>query len=228
MKNTLNQFQKAVEKYEQKIRKGMLIDGVVDPKEYFNTNPKIAWMLKEAYTDEEDGGHIRDYYGQPDAYRNFFRYHHQTWHPVIYASYAILNGFQRWNDLPYIRDQPTMCDIIRKIAIINASKAPSITGANTKSSNLANSFCEWWPIVKEQLDVLKPQVLIFGGTFKLYKNPLGLGKEPRHGRYKLVDIWRKDGKIFIDAYHPAYAISRKRYFDSIIDSVREWSESART
>ena len=90
-----------IEEYEKEFKKGTIVDGVIDGEKYFNSKYRIAWYLKEAYTTEVKGWHIKKYYGQEDAYDKFFKdTATQTWHPIIYATTTgILGNFIKWDDI---------------------------------------------------------------------------------------------------------------------------------
>ncbi|HET7116709.1 MAG TPA: hypothetical protein VFI29_09470, partial [Hanamia sp.] len=105
-------------------------DGISNIEEYYKTSPKILWILKEAYG--KDGGVIAE-----DLFNKEFMLgkhrSHGTWHPIIYTSYAILNSnISCYDDMDYIADDPTMIDILHKIAFINVSKFPG--GTTSKDS----------------------------------------------------------------------------------------------
>ncbi|WP_066829619.1 hypothetical protein [Rufibacter ruber] len=216
-----------IEAYEKLFPSGTIIDGVVDGEQYFKSSPKIAWFLKEAYTDEEEGWHIKKYYGQEDAYWEFFRTAATpTWHPIIYASYGILNGFLTWEEMPYIRDKPEMCDVINKVAIINANKFPSVTGTHTVWKNLAQSFESCKGIIQQQIATLQPDIHIFCGTFHLYREMFEIRDEhlvsPREG-FDTCGVWMKDGKLFMDVYHPANRRQKRAvYVNQIVKTAEFW------
>lgn len=218
-----NEFLKEVIEYETMFSTNHIGDGVVDAATYFDSNIKIAWFLKEAYTDEAPGFHMREHYGQENAYEYFFKSHGiPTWHPIIYCSYGILNNFLKWDDMDYIRNKPEMCNVINSIAIINVNKEPSKTGTYTLSKNLDEAFSQSKPIIDLQLKVLQPRVHIFGGTAFLYKEYFNL--EDRHRVKSSTNSFEKDGNLYIEAYHPANRSNkRNEYVDRIIEDVQRWA-----
>ena len=94
-------YSKEVEKYECLFQKGQLIDGVVNPDKYFTSSIKIAWFLKEAYTDQTDGWHIRKYYTGNNIYEDFFKGHAR---PICIRSfiYATVFSMILWNGMTCI------------------------------------------------------------------------------------------------------------------------------
>jgi hypothetical protein len=216
-----------VEEYEKLFNYGTIIDGLISPSDYFNSKYKIAWFLKEAYSNEEEGFHIKTYYGQPDRYNKFFKnVATQTWHPIIYSSYGILNDYCNWDDMPYIKNSPSMCQILDQVAIINANKEPSITGTYTTYKNLNSGFQKYKKIILKQIEVLKPQIHIFCGTFYLYKDIFALTDDDIviSSNLERCKVWHKNNKLFLDVYHPANRVQRrKNYVNEIIESVKNWT-----
>ncbi|NOS90863.1 MAG: hypothetical protein HOP30_02975 [Cyclobacteriaceae bacterium] len=223
----MNQFDASVKEYEGKFKEGQIIDGLVNPLKYLNAKFKIAWFLKEAYTEEEKGWHIKKYYGGENAYKSFFSNTAiPTWHPIIYVSYGILNNFQDWATMHYIRYKPEMCDVVSEIAIINANKWPSKTDTITLHKNLEEGFKECKPIIEHQVQVLKPEIHIFGNTVHLYMEIFGLNDSQPIVESDLLKVWQKDGKLFIGTYHPAIrSYKRQKYVDGIINEVKKWADN---
>lgn len=216
-----------IEEYESSFDEGTIIDGVIDAESYLNSKIKIAWFLKEAYSNEKDGYHIMKHLGQDDAYESFFKnIATQTWHPIIYVSYGALNEFTFYDDMYYIRDRPEMCDVIQNIAIINANKMPSITGTYTLHKNLTEGFDSFKELIQQQIQVLQPQVHIFCNTFHLYKDLFNLTDSEivsQSDYLKKCTVYYKEDKLFLDVYHPANRIlDRETYVDQIIESIKGW------
>ena len=83
---------------------------------------------------------------------------------------------------------------------------------------LEESYQQWQKILFAQIELYKPEVIIFGNTFKFFKEDL-IGKDDLQPQFDNVGInsqlYIKDGIKMIDAYHPA-AIGVSSYVDSII------------
>lgn len=218
--NEINLLEKKIESYGK-----TMVDGAINSEEYLKSKYRIAWFLKESYSDDENSQYYKSLFTADNLYEDFFKnVARPTWHPIIYISYSILNGFKTWQELDYIRDNNDMCNVIKNIAIINANKNYSLTGTWTDNNNLYDGFKKFESILKSQIDLLEPNVLIFGNTFYLFKDFFEINDEHKIDNLSedgLLHTYLKDGKIFLDAYHPA---SRKRnYIDSIINSVKELS-----
>lgn len=208
----------------------IITDGVMKPELYFNHKIRLVWMLKEPYDEVGGTGGGWSYFDMfPDGenlYRvQFNRGHKTTWHPIIYVSYGIYNDFQKWEDMNYIRDKNEMCDIVRQVAFINSQKLPSKGFTNTNFEDLLESISKNSDLLMKQIDLLNPNVLIFGNTIELYKNILNLelSKLQNFGSCKYII---QDHKLFISAYHPSQrTVTRNKYVNDIITLVEKWSNN---
>jgi len=233
---TLEEFKKEIEQLEDDIEKHFKKEvekgvreiiwdgiGIEDAEKYYNTSPKILWILKEAY-DKENNGRGGGVIAEDLFYREWMlgkNPSNRTWHPIIYTSYAILNSnIGCYDNMPFIHEDPSMIDVLHKIAFINVSKFAG--GTTSKNSIISKIYNENKEILLEQIRVFDPDIIIGGNTIHNFVSDLGL--EEKHRNYNEYIFWLKDGKIYIDADHPA----RKRgtdwqeeYVDSILNIVRE-------
>lgn len=119
-----------------------------------------------------------------------------------------------------------MCDIVKEIAIININKYPSETGTYTIYSNLTKSFPLFKDLIARQVEILDPEIFIFGNTFNFYKDTFGIldkHKLPESSNSYRCDCYLKVKKLFIDTYHPANTqIKREKYCNQIINAVNNW------
>ncbi len=216
-----------IEEYESSFDEGTIIDGVIDAESYLNSKIKIAWFLKEAYSNETEGYFLREHLEKENAYNNFFKnIAIPTWHPIIYASYGVLNEFVLYDEMEWIKNKPEMCDVVQSIAIINANKMPSKTGTYTLHKNLTDGFGSFKNLIQKQIQVLQPQVHIFCNTFHLYKDLFNLTDReiiPQSDYLKKCTVYYKEDKLFLDVYHPANRIlDRETYVDQIIKAIKVW------
>ena len=191
-------------------------DGVMDIDEYLKSSPRIMWVLKEPWDDVDENGipcgggwNMSEVFKKDDAWKN------RTWQPIIYASYGIINRYL-WNDMDWIRDDTSMANVLKKIAYINVSKMPGYTQSNNGKIRLA--YKNWREILLGQIRIYKPQVIIFGYTFELFKEDLvGMDAEPIYRDNRIIHVYEKDGVKLLDVYHPNQRIiSREQYVNAII------------
>lgn len=202
-------------------------DGVMQPEVYFSKPIRLAWVLKEPYDEEDGTGGGWSYFDMfpegKDLYvEQFHRGHKSTWHPMIYISHSIHNNFPKWEEMKYIRQDHSMCDVVRHVAFINSQKLPSKGRTNTNFEDLWESIEKHSDLLKKQIDLLDPNVFIFGNTIGLYKKILELdfSNFKDHGSCKFIE---KDGKLYIHAYHPSQrSITRDNYINDIVFVVEKW------
>lgn len=238
--NDVKNFQEQIALLNDEIRKAYsdneeeifpIYDGALNPEEYFmNPSYKILWLMKEPY----DGGEREGEWSLPDFFiDDYDRFYNdlikgssgRTWQPAVYASYGILNNFTNWDEMSYIRDEPSMVKVLGKIAWVNIQKLPSETGKKTDIKNVHDAYKKHKVILNKQIELLNPDIIICGNTFSVIREDLG---NPVTTKFDMVEYFFNNGKLFINAYHPAqFQISRERYVNNIIQCAKEWEEQKR-
>lgn len=193
-------------------------DGIYDAEKYLSTTPRILWILKEPYDDfTKEGKPFGGGWSLYEAYDNNDAWKNPTWQPMIYTSYGIING-KKWEDMDWIKDDKSMVNILKQVAYINISKMPALKNSN--DSVLSHLYSIWRPLLLKQINLYEPQIIIFGNTFKFFKEDLvGGDAEPSKRIDGVIHIYEKGNIKMIDAYHPNQkTISRDLYINSIIDN----------
>jgi hypothetical protein len=208
----------------------VIYDGVMNPEKYFSGTVRLAWMLKEPYDSENGTGGGWSYFDMfsegKDLYvEQFHKGHKSTWHPMIYISYSLHNNYPKWEEMKYIREDHSMCDIVRQVAFINAQKLPAKHYTRTYYNDLWESVSQHSEILKSQVELLNPNILIFCNTIELYKDILNLDLS-RLQRAGTCQYLEKEGKLFVSAYHPSQrTVSRCQYVNDIVNVVSKFSNS---
>jgi hypothetical protein len=206
-----------------------ITDGVMNPELYFANNIRLACMLKESYDSEDGTGggwSLFDMFPEgQDLYEHTFKSPHKTtWQPIIYTSFGIFNNFKKWNELDWLSDDHSMCDIVRQIAIINSQKLPSKGVTSTDFKDLEESINNISDLVQKQIELLSPNVFIFGSTVSLYQSLFNFSLEDFE-RYNTVRYLLRDGKLYLDVYHPSQrSIKREDYVNDIISIVERFAD----
>lgn len=213
-----------------------IYDGIADYSAYIKCPYKVAWVLKEPYDDEKDGNPSGGGWSIP---RDCFLSENQkwkvrSWQRVIYVMYGLLNNLS-YEQMDYVRNNPEMGVILRSVAWINLSKMPGHTNSGGEFANYYHNY--WKPIVKKQIDLYCPDVIIFGNTLSTCReeflspsdNPVPV-EDVFCDEKKILSVYvrEKDRKVLIDAYHPGIRYlkdvndSIAKYVDSIIDMIRKY------
>ena len=221
--------QERLEKYiefraeESKIAKSdyrPIKDGVADLNGYLTSNLKVAWILKEPW-DDEDANHCPKGGGWSlvnDCFNHLTLESHKknpVWQKVAYVMYGFRNN-QKWNDMPWIRNKPEMLYEIRSVAWLNACKMPG--GKVSSDFNIHKGYINVWrPVLKEQLKVYNPDVIIFGKTFQHFCEEFEHKKKIEKYCNQILDFYIAGDQILIDTYHPG----RKggAYVDALVNAL---------
>lgn len=223
----LEQFQSEVELLQQDIkvqllkrqtpRQELIEDGIVNLVEYYNSPIRIMWVLKEPHG---GGGWSMPHQLNTIRALGKDRGAWQTWYPLTYTTYGLLNGYMPSADMPNINRDPAVWLSLRKIAFVNFKKLPGRT--QTNMTELGRQVtAEERKLVARQIETYRPHIVIFGKTFNLLKADLALSGEHElaHGHFQ------KDGKLFINTYHPAQnETSDQAYIDQIISVGKRWQD----
>ncbi len=149
---------------------------------------------------------------------NTYSYWWKTYGKVAQVSYGLINGIVAFNDLPPLNDLKTE---LRKISVINTNK---MRGGKSSSSHkqLKARYQEFKEVLLEQLECLEPDIVIGGNVLaSFYAKDLNLGEKVVNINGMLV--YKKNKKLYLDAYHPAYwPKSRESYYNEIMRAVREY------
>lgn len=228
MNISLEQFQREVSSLNTVIRehskqfetpkRKLIIDGIANAKEYYNSPIKIMWVLKEPYCDKQNGGgdwsmaeglEVRALGKKTDS--------QSTWHPIIYSTYGILHDFVKYEKIPDISGNQNISSVLKKIAFINVQKLPA--GTRTSELVLKTAYQNNKEILLAQIAIYKPDIIIGGKTLHLLKEDLKITKE---GELKFGHF-SKAKTLFINTFHPAQTkITRSEYVNKIIERAETW------
>jgi hypothetical protein len=196
----------------------IISDGIMQPDEYFKKEIRLAWVLKEAYDEEDGTGGGWSYFDLYDKV-DFNISKNQTFKQIIKTSYSIHNEFIKYENIGEIDFE--MKQIIKNIAIINTQKLPAKNYSKTLPKDLQESINKYSDLLETQLDLINPNVIIFGGTFQYYKDLLKI----EDSEIVKGNVWyiSKEDKLYIIAYHPAQTQnSKKDYMNDIVSVVEKW------
>lgn len=135
-------------------RKPFISDGLVDPKKYVASNPKIVFVLKEV----NDPGGKEEW-----DLRSFLRKggRGRTWNNVVRWALGMQNFTCRsWRQYKSISAAQRK-EVLTSIGVINVKKTPG--GASSKSEEIKSIARNDSDLLEEQIELYKPNYLICCG-----------------------------------------------------------------
>lgn len=213
-----------------------IYDGVCDFDQFSKNKYRIMWILKEAYDDVKDGKAFGGGWFITDGNDSGdFDYVSGTWKRIAQVSYGIQNKEKKFEKLPKvnsrIRGDSEYGKLLKSIVYINTNKMPGLT--TSSNYTIQKNFYFWKSILKEQAQLYKPDVVIFGGTYDFYQynfsevfgvNPASPGDMQKYKNAACKGAFVDSNNcLYIDAYHPGYFIlSDEEYFNGIMEIVKKW------
>jgi hypothetical protein len=204
-----------------------IYDGPLHPEEYFKSRIKIMWLMKEPYDEAngEGGGWGFDLWTTDEKFRKglVFGGAKGTWQPAVYTTYGIQNNFMPYDNMNFIRDDHSMIDCMKSVAWVNIQKLPSKNTVRTVMDDVYSSYNIHKDILKRQLELLSPDIVICANTLNVIKDDFDLRPWPNP---IFNEAYTNGRTLFINTYHPAQrTISRKRYIDGLIDCIKLYMQS---
>ena len=199
-----------------------ILDGIADIEWYVNSKPRIAWILKEAWGNDEEGWNLSS---QVIAKQNSSTISSTpSFKRVAYVSRGIHTDTE-WDDLPWISEDEEVASSIKKIAWLNISK---IAGNTTSpDSRIASAFEVWNDVLKKQLNAFDPQIIILGNTYQWVEKLLEIERPKGEADLKENSAWaylNPHNKLIIWAFHPSKIMKDQKYIDDIINVIRKARE----
>jgi uracil-DNA glycosylase len=150
----------------------------------------------------------------------------QTFKPIIYTSWGILNGFCPWGEMPNVEDEPGMLEAIRSIAYINVKKLPGKT--ESRDEEIQKAYHKNRDILLRQIEAYDPDIIIGGSTLNYFLEDLGVTEKATiDPAFDSVHYFVHNGRILIGTYHPSQRVMRQeKYCDDIIQVIRQLTSAA--
>jgi len=200
-------------------------DGIIDPERYIGSKYKILWILKEPYDDDMEGGW--DFKGMIKGKNSIFEFAtgRNTFRPIIYSSWGILNNFCLFDDMDNIEDVPSMLNAFKSIAYINIKKTPGARSSN--SQTVQYYYQKHKDLLLKQVNYINADIIIGGNTLQYLQGDLNLKSENRR-QFNRLSYYQCANKLYINAYHPAQRpsltkVSLEQYCDDIINVAKIWA-----
>ena len=189
-------------------------DGPIDPKRWSKVRRRVLFLLKEAYTDDED-------WNLSDWVRgNDLRKLGNMWWNVGYWAYGI---HRLENDhiptVPWTLDgistvehETNIKESLYGSAIVNVKKSD---GNHRSDMNDLQRYVNMdRHLIEKQIQILKPQIIVCGYTWHLVKNEVWPNSSIERISHQVYSV---DSMIALDYWHPSYRIpSVMKYYTALL------------
>ena len=217
----MKNFKVRIKSSAKEFRGNPIYDGIVNEVLYNDVKPRILWVLKEA---NDEGNEAWDMRG---ALRNDIKTSmgfKKGWDKTFRKLTQVTNGLLRdskFNQLERAQDKPDILDDLQRIAYINVKKTGG--GSVAKDSELKKHYDYNRELLRDQIEAINPDVIIFGATFWLFKKDI----EVKMHSFGSCDggIWKEKNRIILWPYHPAYfGIKDETYFNDLTHAYNSLKE----
>lgn len=197
--------------------KRFIRDGIVNEDWWFQEQsvPKICFFLKEARTQEEGYNLVKDLYKREPW---------KLWQRVAIWTQAIQLSFT--GERPYDVDKIQMKshEAVRQTAVVNVKKSNGL--AESEGEDLWKYVHEDKDLLKRELELVNPDIILCGYTFGMLSEVLGDELEMDGTADTMYAFWKD--KLIIDYYHPACHYPNRVNYYALMTICRlaaeEWEE----
>ncbi|MBS1580250.1 MAG: hypothetical protein JST29_11470 [Bacteroidetes bacterium] len=225
-------------KMEKKTESDFIYDGVINVDEYIKPRPnRILWILKEPYGWDKGYSYLKNLDEKRAIGEN--REAYQTFDPIIYVSYGILNSYMKYDTMIKLDLNKELSKVLRKIAIIQVNKMPRYTtfekkraekNIRTDMNDLKKCYDDNKHILHEQIKVYRPDIVIGANTLQFFKNDKDFNKDIINlkidGEQRNIGHFKRGNTLFIKTYHPSSQRKNSKkyidYIDNIITRVEQF------
>lgn len=194
--------------------KTFVTDGIICPQEWYKQEDKILFILKEAYsTNSSDDWSLVDCLNNPDGRDG------RIWTAIAEWCHAVQNTdadffplFDGWLESPkgdMKKYREKRYELLKKCAVINIKKSNGVNGSD--DADLLCYVNSDWDLIKEQIDIISPTVIVCGSTFHLLRDRKMVAKKDRKKIFGVDTSEVQDergcysigNRAVIAYYHPA-------------------------
>lgn len=219
----LEKIQREFDQQIYKIDTTAFVDGIIDIEKYYSAPKKILWILKEPNSTEESLNWRNEIKNLNDGSGNLKGFA-KTFSNIIYISNGILKK-KKWNEINWIKDEPSIVSILEAIAFINIKKTPGGSVSNDKE--LIEYYQKYRDVVLNQITSFKPNIIIGGNSIKFLINDLKVIfpklKDEKYIKTTDLGIFHsiEDDLIVFDAKHPNLLFKNIKYHEMYFSDIIE-------
>jgi len=179
-------------------------DGIIYPEKWAVVNTKVLFILKETNNYKGD---IAELIRNAVLTRPKSKlWNRPTFHNIGRWAYGLIN--MSGDIVEYKDAHKNRKYSLLSCAFINIKKT---TGGKVATKAVEENAKEYSSLLKSQIDIINPDIIVFGGTYKIIKDHVLPELEKKSFR---VHMYKKF--VCINANHPACTKKRKEVYDQVV------------
>lgn len=192
------------------VKARFITDGIVDEEQWRLAKTKVLFVLREANCTAADEWDLREFLRTPPWERTDWKRPGTTWHNITRCAYGLINHPCTFE----ITDQKYRgSGMLRRIAAINIKKTPGTDHVNWREIERFARMDS--ALIREQVEIIKPTLIVCGGTFEYLCNALQIPYAKQDNR----KTWKSS--LLIGVRHPGGRTSKRDYFRDVVTFVYE-------
>lgn len=188
-------------------------DGIICEEAWSRATRKVLFLLKEPNGYCGEYGPLNELLRKAAARNSTSKmWDRPTFHNVGRWTFGLLNYSGEVPD--YDTANAGRKTAVLGCAYINIKKSSGGARATKDVEVHAEKYAEF---LKRQVDIIQPDIVVCGGTYKMLKKYVYPGMVRVSHR-----VHQLEGLLFINAYHPGYVAKREILYDQILSSFHEY------
>ena len=191
-------------------------DGVICKNGWKEAKTKVLFILKE--TNDYEGS-ISELINKAVTIRPKSKlWARPTFHNIGRWAYGLMNYPESIND--YRNAHKSRKDALLSCSFINLKKT---TGGRSVSKEKLEYHAEKYKNeLRKQIEIIAPDIIVFGGTFKTVRDQVLEKGELKHVAHRIHEF---DGITCINANHPACTKKRTDMYDQVVQSYHKYLDT---
>lgn len=190
-------------------------DGLARGSRYFETQPRILYLLKEVNADKRaPAWNLFDVVGDGSI--------GPTWTVLTHWTYGIVNKGLAWEDVPQATPERRR-EAISRLAVVNVNKCAG--GASSEHGHLWAAAYRDREFLRRQVRLYRPNIIIACGVGDIAKHLLfeefwtGWNITPVHKMYwmRLLAL----DAVLVSAHHPQARVPHEQLYEEVVLGLKE-------
>lgn len=189
-------------------------DGVISQEEWMRADKRILFLLKEVNDEKGKMKSIVNTIRNAVSNRESKIWKRPTFHNMGRWAHGLHHCSKETPPPTYKEADGARRDSLLSCALINLKKT---AGGRVATKEVEQSAMIYSSLIKRQIEILKPDVIVFGGTYKMVKTHV----LPELNKVAFRVHTYQD-TVCINANHPACTKERREMFSQVVSSYHAY------